>query len=652
MSVKFNCSNGLICNFSIVIFLFLIPSSLFSVSSVTLQTPTLSQCQDLLLGQYRCDSPIIDNFTQEPVGCQRNHSSNDDTAPILCYTAPNISCSNGIYNASTDTYLFEKRVKCRWTNGKYYRTTIALSLFLGIFGVDRIYLGYYVIGLLKLFTCGFMLIGVLIDLILIILQILPPADKSNYIIEYYGPRIIWNMVARHIENIKDLLFNEPLFNNNDGDEEVKISRSAKRKRIKKQKQQEIQSKKQEEEKQQPIETIVFNDPKKRRKNKKISSTSIQSTNRLDEQEDETQQDLDNKTGELDLEKARYDVYKFGITGLEKTKYKNARIALAVSLGAKPPKQKSINYREFLEKSKENKVKEKESIENARLLGDIFRKNLSSKQNINQHKNRKALINRGDVGHLPFSSVGTFKSGVLRLSKSDIALKFTVSGLLKTNIYRFLTTQLNISSLNDHTVSNILYNNDKTYDLLHNCLQVIDNYLTDDENQQFLNELEPYMKRKRYEYNENFFFSFWAIHGYRETEKSQWTVQNDQVIKRVKQLAFTEPTKTLIDVHVLDLAKDGYIKPHIDSIRYCGTTIAGLSFLSPSVMRLIHEKEPTLIAYILLKPKSLYIMKDNARFMFTHEILNDKESYFNNVHIPRNRRLSIICRNPPLNPNAG
>ncbi len=42
----------------------------------------------------------------------------------------------------------------------------------------------------------------------------------------------------------------------------------------------------------------------------------------------------------------------------------------------------------------------------------------------------------------------------------------------------------------------------------------------------------------------------------------------------------------------------------------------------------------------------------ARFDFTHEILKDKESYFNNTHIPRNRRLSVICRNMPVDPTAG
>jgi alkylated DNA repair protein alkB homolog 7 len=80
-----------------------------------------------------------------------------------------------------------------------------------------------------------------------------------------------------------------------------------------------------------------------------------------------------------------------------------------------------------------------------------------------------------------------------------------------------------------------------------------------------------------------------------------------------------------------LAEDGHIKPHVDSVRFCGNTIAGLSLLSDSVMRLIRTTESDEIAAkdqssndysrtkfekdenafyadVLLKRRSLYIMK--------------------------------------------
>ena len=96
------------------------------------------QCDELLVGQYRCQQPKIDDRTQEPYGCERKCEKPSgegqciDTAPITCHAAPRIKCQGGTYNATLDVYVFERRTQCRWTNGKYYRTTLFLSLFLGM----------------------------------------------------------------------------------------------------------------------------------------------------------------------------------------------------------------------------------------------------------------------------------------------------------------------------------------------------------------------------------------------------------------------------------------------------------------------------------------------------------------------------------------
>lgn len=52
------------------------------------------------------------------------------------------------------------------------------------------------------------------------------------------------------------------------------------------------------------------------------------------------------------------------------------------------------------------------------------------------------------------------------------------------------------------------------------------------------------------------------------------------------------------------------------------------------------------ADILLPRYSLYIMRNSARFNFTHEILGNKDSQFNGTPIVKDRRISIICRNEP------
>ncbi|XP_036945864.1 alpha-ketoglutarate-dependent dioxygenase alkB homolog 7, mitochondrial [Acanthopagrus latus] len=168
------------------------------------------------------------------------------------------------------------------------------------------------------------------------------------------------------------------------------------------------------------------------------------------------------------------------------------------------------------------------------------------------------------------------------------------------------------------------------------------FISEEEEGALLRELEPGLKKKRYE------FDHWddAIHGYRETERLSWGAACEEVLNRVRSAAFPEGSPLLGPVHILDLDKTGYIKPHIDSVKFCGSTIAGLSLLSDSIMRLVKEGAADEWLDLLLPRHSLYILRDEARYNFTHEILKDEESVFNGKKVPRLRRISVICRNLP------
>lgn len=174
------------------------------------------------------------------------------------------------------------------------------------------------------------------------------------------------------------------------------------------------------------------------------------------------------------------------------------------------------------------------------------------------------------------------------------------------------------------------------------VEVRTGFITEEEEAALLQELEPGLRRKRYE------FDHWddAIHGYRETERVSWGSECEQILTRVRSAAFPEGSSLLGPVHVLDLDKAGFIKPHIDSVKFCGSTIAGLSLLSDSIMRLVKEDDCSQWLDLLLSRRSLYILRDQARYEYTHQILKDEDSVFNGQKVPRQRRISVICRNLP------
>lgn len=132
-------------------------------------------CAQLPFGQYECDSPQQIGNTDSVEGCKPNGS-----VTVNCTAFPGVICNGGSW---------QKEIPCIYTNGYDFTTTMILSLFLGNFGIDRFYLGYPTIGLIKLFTFGGFIVGNWIDIILIATQTLKPADGSNYVVKINGPRL-------------------------------------------------------------------------------------------------------------------------------------------------------------------------------------------------------------------------------------------------------------------------------------------------------------------------------------------------------------------------------------------------------------------------------------------------------------------------------
>ena len=232
------------------------------------------------------------------------------------------------------------------------------------------------------------------------------------------------------------------------------------------------------------------------------------------------------------------------------------------------------------------------------------------------------------------------------------------------------------------------------------LRVVPHFVTGDEEAAFVRALTPKLQRQRYQ------GTHWdaVINRYKETElpPAEQLPEHDgdgAVIRAVMQRtvaylrrATQSPTMAVLPPHVIDLAADGHIGPHVDSVKFSGGMVAGLSLLSDRVMRLspcspqdavanetdqLRVELPYLpllppdtdtdttadagsgsggAALIRMSPSSssaesgdavdlhlprlsLYILTGPFRYLFTHAVLGAKDG----APTPPERRVSVVFR---------
>ncbi|KAM7538852.1 hypothetical protein Aperf_G00000048774 [Anoplocephala perfoliata] len=211
------------------------------------------------------------------------------------------------------------------------------------------------------------------------------------------------------------------------------------------------------------------------------------------------------------------------------------------------------------------------------------------------------------------------------------------------------------------------------------LITIPDFITEEEEQSLFSEIDPILSRSRYQ------TAHWddAIEDFRETERKSWRAVNRPVIDRLRQKALevlmTEPRPDgaskassfddlLPSIHVLDLAPTGWIKPHVDSIRFCGALVAVLSLLSDSVARFtvappsevapptanfpaarmdLQLPPPGASVDVWVRRRMLYVMRGATRYRLTHAILpNDSVNPCDGSLVHRERRITVMCRPRP------
>ena len=188
---------------------------------------------------------------------------------------------------------------------------------------------------------------------------------------------------------------------------------------------------------------------------------------------------------------------------------------------------------------------------------------------------------------------------------------------------------------------------------------IEDAVTKEEERMLCDAVEPLLKNRRYEKGH------WdsVISKYKEIELLPSSMEPPvrSILRRLAEQVLTlynhGPTlETLLPPHVVDLDADGSISPHVDNIRHSGTVLAGLSLLSPRVMRLERQSDieksvvPTPESCIeqILQERSLYALSGPLRYEFAHSILGQNDSPLHNTKnksqsAALSRRISIIFR---------
>ncbi|KAM4828946.1 40S small subunit processome assembly factor 1 [Thomomys bottae] len=156
-----------------------------------------------------------------------------------------------------------------------------------------------------------------------------------------------------------------------------------------------------------IEVVEFHSKNKKRRLKPVQDELTKTKTGVFEKDVDIQ--------EFNLEKARLEVHRFGITGYGKGKERVLEQERAIMLGAKPPKNSYVNYKVLQAQIKEKKAAKEEEKKMARNT-DVFKKKKRKLQEDRKAKKKSApsILSSGQIGQ-----VGKFKNGTLILSPVDI-----------------------------------------------------------------------------------------------------------------------------------------------------------------------------------------------------------------------------------------
>jgi len=193
------------------------------------------------------------------------------------------------------------------------------------------------------------------------------------------------------------------------------------------------------------------------------------------------------------------------------------------------------------------------------------------------------------------------------------------------------------------------------DFTSNSAVVYNNFLSPSEGTLIAEDISKRMKRRRYEKGH------WdaVITNYKEVELAD-AIFDDPEIPRIfqrvrehleedqlREFYGEEPIRWL-PCHAIDLKKEGELNAHVDSIKFSGDLVAGISFLSPSIMRLVPDDAPEEgWVDLYLPPLSLYALTGVGRYRYSHQLMPTNSTFVTpdgkEIIVERDDRLSVIFR---------
>lgn len=136
-------------------------------------------------------------------------------------------------------------------------------------------------------------------------------------------------------------------------------------------------------------SVNYEKPKKKVKTIESKENNDVENYKFNVTKNERNENDERRKQELEMKRVRYEVMKFGMSGFQGEKAKAAETALAISLGAKPPKRKGINYKILQREKKGEKETRRNDVTHASGL----------ERSLSNHKNKKARWKRSSDGLL-------------------------------------------------------------------------------------------------------------------------------------------------------------------------------------------------------------------------------------------------------------